>query len=68
MFVRSMRMERAAQFLRSGQFNVSEVVGKVGFLDHSYFCACFKKKFQCTPTEFIQREHADIADNDRSTL
>ena len=43
-FIRNMRLERARQLLTSGQFNVSQAMSEVGFLDLSHFAACFRKR------------------------
>jgi len=52
-FIRTIRLKRAASLLRTGQYNVSEVAYQVGFLDMSYFGACFKEQFQCTPSDYV---------------
>jgi len=55
-FMRSVRLKRAAALLASGRLGVSEVAYRVGFLDMSYFSVCFKNQFQCTPSQYIS-EH-----------
>ena len=48
-FIRSVRMKRAAQLLRTKRYLVSEVCQMVGFSDQRYFSACFKRQFGTTP-------------------
>ena len=52
-FIRSIRLKRAASLLESGQLSVSEVAYRVGFLDMSYFSTCFKNQFQCTASQYM---------------
>lgn len=54
-FIRSQRLKLAAQLLKSSDINISGVGYSVGFNDHSYFAKCFKKAYNCTPTEFANR-------------
>ncbi len=54
-FIRSIRVKRAAALLETGDFNVSEVAYQVGFLDMSYFSACFKDQFQYTPSQYMNK-------------
>ncbi|MFY0687404.1 MAG: response regulator [Cyclobacteriaceae bacterium] len=51
-FVRTMRLKRAAQLLAKNQHSVNEVMYEVGFMDAKYFRSCFKKQFGTTPTEY----------------
>lgn len=51
-FIRSIRLNKAAELLRSGEFTVSEIADKVGISDLSYFSASFKKRFDQTPSQF----------------
>lgn len=54
-FIRSMRLKRAAALLASGQLSVSEIAYQVGFLDMSYFSTCFKDQFQRTPSQYMAK-------------
>lgn len=54
-FIRQVRLQRAAQLLQSGHFNVSEVAYRVGFNDPAYFSRCFRKEFGKAPQEWLGR-------------
>ncbi len=51
-FIKSMRLKRAAQYIVSNQFNVSEVAFMVGFKDPKYFSKCFEKQFGELPKNY----------------
>ena len=51
-FIRNIRLKHAAQMLKSGAGNVSEISFKVGFNDPKYFSRCFKNEFGVTPKDF----------------
>jgi AraC-like DNA-binding protein len=47
--LRQLRMERAAELLRSGEFNVTEAALEVGYNSLSHFSAAFHETFGCCP-------------------
>ncbi|HRZ98394.1 MAG TPA: two-component regulator propeller domain-containing protein, partial [Paludibacter sp.] len=51
-FIREMRIKRAAQLLKSGEYNISQITYMVGMSDSRYFSKCFKKIYGVTPSEF----------------
>lgn len=51
-FVKTIRLKRAAQLLKTQKLNVSEVAYKVGFKDPKYFRKCFKEQFKAVPSEY----------------
>ena len=51
-FVREVRFERAAEYMRETQLTVSEISYRVGIEDPRYFSRCFKQKFGTTPSEY----------------
>ncbi len=55
-FVREVRFERAAEYIKTSQLSVSEISYKVGIEDPRYFSRCFKQKFGLTPSEYRQKE------------
>jgi signal transduction histidine kinase/DNA-binding response OmpR family regulator/ligand-binding sensor domain-containing protein len=52
-FIRTVRLKHAAELLKTGHYNISEVAYQVGFLDMAYFSTCFKKQFRCNPSQFM---------------
>jgi len=55
-FIRSVRLKRAAQLLKSSQYNISEIADRVGFNTIKYFNSNFKDEFGLTPTEYRKNE------------
>ncbi len=53
--IRSIRLKRAEQLLKTKKFSVAEVMDETGFSNHSYFSKCFKKVYKVTPREYIER-------------
>lgn len=58
-FVRTVRMNKAAQLLKTGQYRVSDVAFEVGFNDLKYFRQCFKDQFNITPSDLIRSQNPD---------
>jgi len=52
-FIKSLRIKRAAQLLKQGSGNITEIAYAVGFSDRKYFSSEFKKHFGKTPSEFM---------------
>jgi AraC family transcriptional regulator len=48
-YLRNMRMERAAELLRSGRYNVSEAATEVGYSSLSHFSKAFCETIGCCP-------------------
>ena len=51
-FIRNIRLQRAASWLREGELTVNEIAEKAGFSSPSYFTKCFKKEFGMLPSEY----------------
>lgn len=51
-FVREIRLQQAAEYVRDSKLNFSEIAYRVGFDDPRYFSRCFKQKFGKTPSEY----------------
>lgn len=48
-YLRQLRMDKAAELLRSGKFNVTEVALEVGYSSLSHFSQAFQETFGCCP-------------------
>jgi AraC-like DNA-binding protein/CheY-like chemotaxis protein len=53
-YVRDLRLIKAAQLLKSREYNITEVADMTGFSDAKYFREVFKKRYNMTPTAFIE--------------
>ncbi|MCQ2216026.1 MAG: response regulator [Bacteroidales bacterium] len=51
-FFKTYKLNRAAELLKEGQYNVSEVAVKTGFGTLSHFSTSFKKRFGVAPTGY----------------
>lgn len=56
-FIRTMRIQKAAQIFRQDKLSVSEVAYMVGFSDPKYFSKCFIKEIGKKPTDFLRDYH-----------
>ncbi|MCZ4225256.1 hybrid sensor histidine kinase/response regulator transcription factor [Pedobacter rhodius] len=55
-FIKSIRLKKAAQLLKSQQGNIAEIAYAVGFNDRKYFSLEFKKAFGKSPSEYMQEK------------
>ena len=53
--IQEFRMKKAAYYLQSGQFSVSETSYKVGFSDPGYFSRSFKKHHGISPADYMKQ-------------
>lgn len=50
--IRMMRLKKAAKYIGTGEFTVSEVAYMVGYNDIRYFSTSFKKQFGISPSQY----------------
>lgn len=50
--INNIKLERAAELLKSGSMNISEIAYALGFSSPNYFSTAFKNKFGVSPKEF----------------
>ena len=55
-FIRTRRLQHAANLLREGADTISDVADAVGYRDPSYFSRLFRETFGCSPTEYAEQE------------
>ncbi|MCL5129817.1 hybrid sensor histidine kinase/response regulator transcription factor [Algibacter sp. L4_22] len=53
-FIRTVRLKRSVQLLKTKKYNVSEVTDLIGFNDPLYFSRCFKKQFGYPPSKLLK--------------
>lgn len=56
-FVNICRLKKAATLLESGFGNISEIAYECGFSNPSYFAKSFKKKFNISPKQHLQKSN-----------
>ena len=52
--IQIVRLKKAAQLLKEGQHQISEICYMVGFSNPSYFSKCFQKQFGIKPGDFAK--------------
>ena len=53
-FIRTIRLKKSVQLLKTKKHNVSEVTDLIGFNDPLYFSRCFKKQFGYPPSKLLK--------------
>jgi AraC-like DNA-binding protein len=65
-YVQKTRLEIARNLLMITEFNISEIVRKIGLSSKSYFSKIFKEEYQISPSEFRRnRKEANKATADK---
>jgi len=59
-FIRDIRLKRAAKLLRESQMTVSEIIYAVGFSDPKYFRNIFRERFGLLPGEYNEQTKRSI--------
>jgi signal transduction histidine kinase/DNA-binding response OmpR family regulator len=65
LFIRSYRLQRAAELLKKKFGTVSQVSSQVGFDNMAYFAKCFKEKYHMTPSSFMAAESTQEDKDDK---
>lgn len=56
-YINQVRIQKACEFLLTGQYSLSEVAQMVGFSDQNYFSKVFKRIMGESPKKYQMREH-----------
>ncbi len=51
-FIRSFRLQRAAELIKQDAGNIAEIAYMVGFNSQAYFTRCFQEQFGCSPRDY----------------
>jgi signal transduction histidine kinase/ligand-binding sensor domain-containing protein/DNA-binding response OmpR family regulator len=54
-FIRSVKLDKAAQLLEQNELTIAEVAYSVGFSTPNYFAKAFKAKFNMLPSEYLNK-------------
>jgi YesN/AraC family two-component response regulator len=54
-YLNELRMNKAEELLRDSSINLQQICEMVGYRNLPYFCTCFKRKHQMTPTQFRRK-------------
>ncbi|RHA09222.1 response regulator [Megasphaera sp. AM44-1BH] len=52
-YLTEVRMKKARELLSSGKYTITEVAGRIGFKDASYFSTVFRKFYSCSPSDVL---------------
>ncbi len=55
LFIRNIRLRRAAQLLQEGNLSIAEIAEQVGFSTSSYLSKCFQEMYGCRPSEYVEK-------------
>lgn len=54
-YVRQIRLNKAAELLKEGRYNITEIAEMTGFNDAKYFREVFKKHFKVSPSKYKEQ-------------
>lgn len=54
--LRTIRLKKAVALFDRGERNISQVMYRVGFNNHSYFAKCFREQYQVNPSEYVKKK------------
>jgi len=63
-YLRQVRLERAAELLRSGKFNVTQAALEVGYSSIGHFSTAFHETFGCCPGLYPLQMPSQVADRE----
>lgn len=51
-YINELRIKKAKELLESSKYSISDISGKVGYSEHSYFCKVFKRDTGTSPSQY----------------
>lgn len=63
LFIRSIRLQKAASLLMKGDLSVTEVAEQTGFSSSSHMSRCFQAEWGCTPMEYVRKHSSQQQQN-----
>lgn len=55
LFIRNIRLQRAAQLITEGKLSITEIAENTGFSSSSYLSKCFQEMYGCRPSEYAEK-------------
>lgn len=55
LFIRNIRLQRAAQLILEGNLSITEIAECTGFSSSSYLSKCFQEMYGCRPSEYAEK-------------
>lgn len=55
LFIRNIRLQRAAQLILEGNLSITEIAERTGFSSSSYLSKCFQEMYGCRPSEYADK-------------
>lgn len=55
LFIRNIRLQKAAQLILEEELSIAEIADKVGFSSGSYLSKCFQEMYGCRPSEYAEK-------------
>lgn len=55
LFIRNIRLQKAAALILEGELSIAEITEKVGFSSSSYLSKCFQEMYGCRPSEYTEK-------------
>ena len=68
MYIKEMRMRKAAELIKENQYTMSEIAYMVGFSDPHYFSKSFKSYWGMTSTEYAKKSGWTMKINDGKVI
>ena len=55
LFIRNIRLQRAAQLILENSLSITEIAEQTGFSSSSYLSKCFQEMYGCRPSEYVEK-------------